>query len=613
MSDFDPTSTFSPTVRRERNLGSILSVQGSRANVGIHRSEGSDRDGQGITVGKCICVLSGGVTILGYVTEITVDLPDIARQRGHSASATVELMGEIRGQGDERRFQRGVSEYPMIGDAVVPISSRELEIMYGRGEQESISIGTLQQEKRFDARVNVDDLLSRHFALFGSTGVGKSSGVALILGEVLKVRPNLRVFLLDPHNEYSRCLSDRAQIINPRNLKLPFWLFNFEEFVDVIFGARPGIEEETEILAELIPVAKSMYASQRGGAMRAIRRADPRHTGFSADTPVPYRLADLLSLIDEQMGKLENRTSRMKYHKLMMRIEGVSSDPRYNFMFENANVGGDTMTEVLCHLFRLPPEGKPMTIMELAGFPSEVVDAVVSVLCRLAFDFGLWSEGAVPMLFVCEEAHRYASADRSRGFGPTRRALSRIAKEGRKYGVFLGLVSQRPAELDSTIISQCSTLFIMRMSNDRDQEIVSSAVSDTAANLLHLVPSLGTREVLAFGEGVALPTRMTFRVLPETQRPSREVLGNARSIEEVGDPHSFVQRVVARWRQTNASGRSDESYGPEHDGALGQYVLPPDPPAEAFPQSPLLKEGGLQRLGAGSSAPGRPERRTFGS
>ena len=167
-----------------------------------------------------------------------------------------------------------------------------------------------------------------------------------------------------------------------------------------------------------------------------------------------------------------------------------------------------------------------MTIMQLAGFPAEVVDSVVSVLCRMAFDFGMWSDGAFPLLFVCEEAHRYASADRTIGFGPTRKAISRIAKEGRKYGVFLGLVTQRPAELDSTIISQCSTLFAMRMANERDQAIVRSAVSDAAANLLAFVPSLGTREVLAFGEGVALPTRLKFKQLPEHLIPQSQAVIN---------------------------------------------------------------------------------------
>ncbi len=155
----------------------------------------------------------------------------------------------------------------------------------------------------------------------------------------------------------------------------------------------------------------------------------------------------------------------------------LKNDPRYAFMFENANVGGDTMAEILTNLFRLDPKGQPITVMQLAGLPTEAVDAAVCVVARMAFDFGLWSDGAMPLLFVCEEAHRYAPADRSVGFAPTRRALMRIAKEGRKYGVYLGLVTQRPGELDPTIISQCSTLFAMRLANDRDQALLRSAVT----------------------------------------------------------------------------------------------------------------------------------------
>jgi DNA helicase HerA-like ATPase len=224
-------------------------------------------------------------------------------------------------------------------------------------------------------------------------------------------------------------------------------------------------------------------------------------------------------------------------------------------MFENANVGGDTMAEVLSQLFRLPTGDRPMTIMQLAGFPAEVVDSVVSVLGRMAFDFGLWSDGSLPLLFVCEEAHRYASANHKVGFGPTRRAISRIAKEGRKYGVFLGLVSQRPAELDPTIVSQCSTLFVMRMSNERDQEIVRAAVSDAAANILGFVPSLGTREAFAFGEGVALPTRLRFRDLPAKYLPKSDAVSNASADfgRRVGE--DFIATVIDRWRGATLSKR----------------------------------------------------------
>ncbi len=330
-------------------------------------------------------------------------------------------------------------------------------------------------------------MVRKHFAVFGTTGVGKSSGVALLLRQILEARPDLRVFLIDPHNEYGFCFDDRAQMLSPKNLKLPFWLFNFEEIVDVFFRGRPGVEEEVEILSELIPIAKVMFAADagRGGAPpRAPGRENHgRHRRYAGALPARGPRS---RLIDERMGKLENRAMWAQYHRLITRIETARNDPRYAFMFDNANVGGDTMVEMLAALFRLPPNGMPMTIMQLAGFPAEVVDSVVSVLLRMAFEFGLWSDGAFPLLCVCEEAHRYAPADRSIGFGPTRKAVSRIAKEGRKYGVFLGLITQRPAELDATIISQCSTLFAMRMANDRDQAIVRSAVSDAAGSLHQL-------------------------------------------------------------------------------------------------------------------------------
>ncbi len=276
------------------------------------------------------------------------------------------------------------------------------------------------------------------------------------------------------------------------------------------------------------------------------------------------------------MGKLENRNSRMVYHKLIGRIQTFRNHPRYAFMFENANIGGDTMAEILGQLFRMPTEGKPMTIIQLAGFPAEVVDAVVSVLCRMAFDFGLWSDGVSPMLFVCEEAHRYASADRNIGFGPTRKAISRIAKEGRKYGVYLGLVTQRPAELDATIISQCNTLFTMRLANERDQALMRSAVSDAAANLLSFVPSLGTREVLAFGEGVALPTRLRFKEVPPHQLPRSEAtIATVPSVSAGHDMH-FVGAVLERWR-----GATSNRDAPNDPGFTERPIARPLPSAEA--------------------------------
>ncbi len=528
-------------------IGFVTSINGSRVTLELVSSETS-LDAR-VTVGSFVGIRAGQAHLVGVVATQSAVVVASDPTHGIHATADLDLLGEIvRDRNGIEKFRRGVACYPAIGDTVEPIRADRLRLVYQVSATNTAEIGLLSHEPSMPAYIKVDDLLSKHFAVLGTTGVGKSSGVAVILGEVLRARRDLRVFLLDVHNEYANCFGAQANVINPRSLKLPFWLFNLEEIVDVIYGGRPPIEEEIEILAELIPIAKGKYVQYKDTNDRGLaKRNFTKSSGYTVDTPVPYLLQDLISLIDERMGRLENRVSRMNFHRLITRIETIRNDPRYAFMFENANVGGDMMGELLTHLFRLEPDGRPMTIMQLAGLPVEVVDAVVCVLCRLAFEFGIWSDGAVPLLFVCEESHRYASADRSVGFTPTRRALSRIAKEGRKHGVFLGLVTQRPAELDPTIISQCSTLFAMRMSNDRDQAFLAAAVTD-ATNLLSFVPLLGTGEVIAFGEGVPLPARMRFRQLPADSLPRSESYGRSLSVTDGAMGSAFVAAVVERWR-----------------------------------------------------------------
>jgi len=608
-------------------IGRVAAITGSAATVELTARV---PNGNNATVGKFMAVITPKSLIVGLITEIGEQISAPAGA-GNSFRkvAQIDLIGEIRAKAGAAQFERGVSDYPNIGDSAIMLSETELRLIYGSANGDRVDIGSLQQNPNVHVHIDIDLLVSRHFAIVGTTGVGKSSGVAIILQKILDTRPNLRIFLVDPHNEYSRCFGDKAQVLTPRNMRLPFWLFNFEEIIDAFFGGRPGITEEVEILAEAIPQAKAAYLQYRATSDRmATKRRDPRDSGFTADTPVPYRIEDLITLLDEQMGKLENRSSRMVFHKLISRIQSIRNNPRYAFMFENANIGGDTMAETLCQLFRLPPQGKPMTIMQLAGFPAEVVDSVVSVLCRMAFDFGLWSDGVAPLLFVCEEAHRYAPADNKIGFGPTRRALSRIAKEGRKYGVFLGLVTQRPAEIDSTIISQCSTLFVMRLSNDRDQALIRSAASDAAANLLSFIPSLGTREAFTFGPGVALPTRMSFGELPAALRPNSEAAGNTRS-EAGGSGFSqdLIPMVIERWRSATATQRTRDfdmmdqtpsldspSIRPSAQPMPSQAAAPPHAPPVLQPsaRTELLRASLLRRpldaaaLGAATPAPPKP-------
>ena len=568
-------------------LGHVQSVSGSQVSIGLVGRQ----HGTGMTVGTFVKIESHKALIVGVIADVGVR-PAAREEQDLQGMARVDLMGEIDGRaGAPVRFRRGVTTYPTIGDPVEPLSCDEMKTIFDGSGAKSIKVGQLQQDRSIDVRIDINEMLSKHFAVLGTTGVGKSSAVVVILQQLLQARPELRVLLLDVHNEYGRCFGDRAYVANPGNLRLPFWLFNFEEIIDVFFAGRPAGDEEIEILSEVIPLAKVAYTQYRSSAERlAVKKLDPKSIGYTVDTPVPYRLQDMLMMIDERMGKLENRSSRMIYHKLITRIEMVSNDARYAFLFEKANVGGDTMAESISQLFRLPADGKPMTIMQLAGFPAEVVDPVVSVLCRLAFDFGLWSDGAAPLLIVCEEAHRYASVDRAIGFGPTRRAISRIAKEGRKCGVFLALATQRPAELDPTIISQCSTLFAMRMSNDRDQALLRSAVSDAAANLFGFVPSLGTREALAFGVGVPLPTRLTFAELPPHLVPRCEAFASEQSVQSADHDLAFIAAVLERWRGSmarTAAGADDAAPKP----AIRSDAVPLQPsPAPEPNRFSLLKK-----------------------
>ena len=199
------------------------------------------------------------------------------------------------------------------------------------------------------------------------------------------------------------------------------------------------------------------------------------------------------------MGKLDKNEPAAPYRRLRSRLVAMQTDNRLRFMFGGISIS-DNMPEILGRLFRIPGEGKPISIIDLSGIPSEILNVVVSVIYRLTFDFALWCERSVPILLVCEEAHRYAPAIPERRYEMTKQALSRIAKEGRKYGASLCVVSQRPSQLAPDLLSQCNTLFAMRMSNNEDQEHLRGALSESAVGMLDFLPSLGNGEVIAVGQ-----------------------------------------------------------------------------------------------------------------
>ncbi|MGH7184868.1 MAG: ATP-binding protein, partial [Pseudomonadota bacterium] len=533
---------------------------------------------------------------LALVSAMSSPMPSHGQDEPELRIVEVEFIGELPkdDQGRPMSFRRGISTYPALGDLVFRASKNELAMAYACDKDSSIRIGRIQQDAAIPAMVKIDELLGKHFAVLGTTGTGKSCAVALILSRILERNPQAHVLLLDVHREYAPAFRSTAEVISPDNMNLPFWLLNFEEIVEVLIGNQPHKDSDAEILRELIPQAKLRYlANQRRDRQNSLRdKVAIENSNIGVDTPIPYRSSDLIGLLEENIGKLELRGELAPYKRLKARTETITRDPRYSFMFGGLTVQ-DTMVQILSRLFRVPVNGKPITILELGGLPSEVINVVVSVLARLAFDFGLWSGGRVPITFVCEEAHRYVPIDRSLGFEPTKRSISRIAKEGRKYGVSLAIITQRPAELDPTILSQCNTIFSFRLSNERDQEILKAGISDAASSLLEFVPTMGTGEAVTFGEGVALPTRMKFDLMPDDSLPRSTTASFSHNWSTEIPDGNFLADIVARWRQQTFNSPPDNTVQEAPDEPAQPVAAPPPPPTFGAVRlrTPLARNG----------------------
>lgn len=531
------------------SIGRVVSVTGSRGIILLEQNH-VVLDKLRPEMGTLLKIDTRNTAVLGLVAAMSIPVPSQLQTASEVWIAEVEFVGELdkNEQGEVSTFRRGVTVCPSLADNVYIAERYELDLVYSWDLENAVRIGTVHQDPSIPAMIKVNDLLGKHFAVLGATGTGKSCTVALILRAILQENPEAHILLIDPHNEYSASFETMAEVISPSDLHLPYWLLTFDEIVEVFIGDRTETEAVVEILADLIPRAKANYGSNRNrSANLGFKRRLVDGVGYSLDSPTPYRISDLLALIDERMGMLEHQKGLWPLKQLKQRIEAVCKDPRYAFMFGSLTVH-DHMSEILGRLFRIPVDSKPITILHLTGLPSEVINVVVSVLCRMTFDFGLWSDGAVPVTLVCEEAHRYIPTDSKLGFEPTRRAIARIAKEGRKYGVSLCIVSQRPSELDPTILSQCSTVFAMRMANERDQQIVSAAVSDTAAGMLEFLPSLATREAIAFGDGVPLPVRIYIDELSEDVMPKGRTVKFTEKWRQKTGNRAFLDEIVQKWR-----------------------------------------------------------------
>ncbi len=540
-------------------IGRVVEVDGARA-IGelettvddLYRTYRSRRYSIG-QIGSIVKIVSGDTLIFGVVTslrmaEVEVRANDQARRGESLNTKSIEI--QLFGQGDRTglgetdfSFERGISSYPLPGQPICLTTIGELRKVYQEPDKSSVRIGMLAQAAGLPVHLLTDELLGKHFALLGATGSGKSCSLALILQAILDECPNAHIILLDPHNEYSSAFPGNSVRIDPTTLEIPHWLLNFEESIELFVGRTEyAATSQTNILKEALLKARRKFANGGNGEKR-----------ITVDTPIPYRLSDLVSAIDATMPPQESK--RESYQKILNKIATLSEDDRFEFLVRPDDKVQDNLAELLSNMLRIPTNGCPLSIIDLSGVPSDVVDVVVSVLCRTIFDFTLWNKQRreMPLLLVCEEAHRYAPSTESAAFQPTRRALSRIAKEGRKYGVGLALVTQRPSELSENILSQCNTIIALRMANDQDQQFVRRALPDSVKSLVDVLPALRTREAIVVGEAATVLFRVLFNKIDENKRPRSQNVPFSKSWKDCPGSEDAVKDAIRRWREQDRS------------------------------------------------------------
>ena len=527
----------------DQPIGVVLDVVGAGATIALDTERlgqcASDEDlaialaGQ---VGSQIKIRAGENWLLANIRNQRQD-----RRGTGGIIAEIDFLGEGAEEkltGRIRGFRRGVTRYPTPGGMVFAASSSDLKQVFAGDGRAFIEVGTVFPTRDIRAGLYIDQLLGKHFALLGSTGTGKSTTTALMLHRICEASPQGHVIMIDPHGEYASAFGSNGALLDVGNLRMPYWLMNFEEHCEVLLTSRGNDRQvDADILAKCLHAARS-----KNRLAESIGKV-------TVDSPIPYLLSDLSAQLVKEMGDLEKTSGIAPYMRIKTKLDDLKTDPRYQFMFSGMLVG-DTMGEFLSRILRLPTDGKPISIIDVSGVPSDITSTVVAVLSRLVFDYATWAreERTRPILLVCEEAHRYVPNEKHFDESSVGKVLSRIAKEGRKYGISLGLVTQRPSDLAEGVLSQCGTIISMRLNNERDQAFVKAAMPEGARSFLDTIPALRNRECIICGEGTAVPMRVTFDTLEVAKRPASDDPSFSALWRETGGEEEAIERIVHRWR-----------------------------------------------------------------
>ena len=468
--------------------------------------------------GSIIKIHFGARLIYGYVgrlrmkSEYELEKGIISNQSQSARIIEVDLFGEGEWVFDSDQwklvFDRGISTFPLPQQKVYLTPRDELTYIYGKYDSSSIIIGEHVGSGGAPCYANMNDLLGKHTAVLGSTGSGKSGTVAALLHAILdrgesasynKWHP--QIVILDPHNEYGNAFPQHLRLCTDENsLSLPYWLLNLQETIGLLIG-------KTEFVAtsqsNIVKVAL-LLARQESAELLHLPRE-----GITVDSPVPYSLERLKNYIINSTEMPTQASKQDSWNSIINKLEVLRTDSRLSFMMTEWDGKSDALPAIIKQFLG---DADPIRIVDLSGVPNEVAGATSSVIARMLFSVKLWQTAEEreenPVLLVCEEAHRYVPNRGEAQYEAAQEAIKRLAKEGRKYGIGLMLVSQRPSEVESTVLSQCNSWIVMRITNEADRNQVQGILPDSLAGLVKVLSGLRRREAIFAGQAAVLPSRI---------------------------------------------------------------------------------------------------------
>ena len=551
-------------------IGYVVDVQGNMLTASLVEDDQGraptvtigDEDILVGQIGSYVTIRQNDVNLVAIVTRMTeqealaaptIETPgeDTARLPFAKRIARLTPIGSI---GADGQFDRGVGRYPTTGAEVHAIGSTDIAKMFERFQSKGFSVGTVATHPSLKVCLDPSNLFGRHFAILGQTGSGKSWTVAALVQRAVAVMPRAHIIILDLHGEYCWKREDGTRHyafadaivrhVDARELEIPYWLMTYAELCDLLIEhSEREATNQTAFFRDCLLEGRQAENSSPTSALGLPR--------ITVDTPIYFSLDDLMTKVRaKNIERVGNRQGAMfgDFDRFLMRIESKLNDTRYDFLLKPTKRNSSaSLSAMLRDFVGLGAQKAAVTVIDLSPVPFDVRPTVAAQIGRLAFEFNYWNPKyrEFPILLICEEAHAYIPRASESQFAGSRKSMERIAKEGRKYGVGLAVVSQRPHEVSETVLAQCGTFICLRITNPDDQAYVRSLVPESEGDLVSVLAGLGRGEALVLGEAVPLPTRLQFDI-PNPAPNSDDV--DFYDKWRTGPDDLDVDAVVKRWR-----------------------------------------------------------------